>query len=201
MGHLQQIDPWKAARHEDRVDRLLDVAREKEAAAAGVAQDDDRDVVDPGSRVARLSRHCSPIGPQDPHPDLVEREAIAGREPFARSTHSSEGHGPGLVPGTRSEHARLEDPTDPVACQEHGQARDVVLVGMAEDQEVDPPIPRRQPLVERNQQAIRIRPAVDQHPPPVPALHEDRVALPDVERGDPGQAVRSIRDHENDRPD
>ncbi len=75
----------------------------------------------------------------------------------------------------------------------------MVLVRVGQDQEVDPPIPGRQPGVERQQEPIRVRSAVDQQPPAPSALDQDRVALADVEDRDPDPAVGSVRRSDHDR--
>ena len=75
----------------------------------------------------------------------------------------------------------LEDPADAIALEEQGEPGDVVLVRMGQDDRVDPPVPRRDPLVERDEQPVRIRPAVDQQSAAARALDEDRVALADIE--------------------
>ena len=53
-------------------------------------------------------------------------------------------------------------------------------------------VPRRQPPVELDEEPVRIRAAVDEHPSAAAALDEDRVALADVENRDPGGAVRPM---------
>jgi hypothetical protein len=81
---------------------------------------------------------------------------------------------------------------------------------MGEHEDVDAAVPRRQPLVEGNQQAPRIGPAIDHHAAAAATLHENPVALPDVEDDDARDAVRAMRDdqgeadrrrHEPDRRD
>ena len=57
----------------------------------------------------------------------------------------------------------------------------MVLVRVAEHDGVDPPVPRRDPLVEVDEQAVRVRPAVDQQPTAARSFDEDGIALPDVE--------------------
>ena len=55
---------------------------------------------------------------------------------------------------------------------------------------VEPPIPRRDPPIELDQEAIGIRPAVDEQSAAARALDQDRVALADIEDRDPGRASR-----------
>ena len=68
-----------------------------------------------------------------------------------------------------------------ISLEEQGKAGDVILVRMRQDQRVDASIPWRDAAVERDEQAVGIRPAVDQQPTAVRALDEDGVALSDVE--------------------
>jgi hypothetical protein len=61
---------------------------------------------------------------------------------------------------------------------------------MAQDQDVDPPIPGRDPGVELDDQALGIGSAVDQQPAAPVALDQDRVPLADVEDRDMDPPVR-----------
>ena len=71
----------------------------------------------------------------------------------------------------------------------------MVLVRVAQDDRVDPAIPRRDPPVEGDEQAIGIGAAVDEEAPAPGALDEDRIALPDVEDRDPGATPGRRGDH------
>ncbi len=77
----------------------------------------------------------------------------------------------------------------------------MVLVGMGQDEEVDPPVPRREPRVERDEQAVRVRAAVDQETTAATALDQDRVTLADVEDGHPDPPIRPIRRRDEDHDD
>ena len=85
-------------------------------------------------------------------------------------------------------HPRLEHAADPIALEQEREAGDVVLVRMAQDQRVDPAVPRRDPPIEGHEQAIGIGAAVDEEPAAPGTLDQDRVALPDIEHRDPGAA-------------
>ena len=195
VGDLEQVDARQAAREQRRVDALLDVAREQEPPPVRLAQQHDRDVVDPRSRCpAARPGPCPDRGHRTVH--ARPRRAGAGRRLRAtprggpsRSTASQAAQpGPGpRMPGsyTRPTRVPLEDP---------GEARDVVLVGMGEDDDVEAPVPRRDPLVERDEDPVRVGAAVDEHPGAGPGLEQDRVALPDVQHGDPGGASGRIAD-------
>jgi hypothetical protein len=98
-------------------------------------------------------------------------------------------------------HARLDDPADPVALEQESQAGDMILVRMADDDDIHPAVPWRQPFVERHDQAVRIRAGIEQHARAPPALDQDGVALADVEHDHRGRAVRTMMDDEGDSPD
>ena len=81
----------------------------------------------------------------------------------------------------------------------------MVLVGVGQDDDVQAPVPRRDPLVERDEDPVRVRSAIDEHPGAGPRLEEDGVALPDVQHGDPGCASGRLADgrpaeRDDDRP-
>ncbi|HEY6012856.1 MAG TPA: hypothetical protein VIU37_02580 [Candidatus Limnocylindrales bacterium] len=186
MGNLEQVDARQALGEEARVDRLLDIAHQQEAARPGLSEQDHRHVVDAGAAVGRFRRDLAPDRPQDPQGDLVDLQPIAARDDAVdRCRGSGQPGEPGCVTGPGADHARFEDAADAIPIEQHRQAGDVILVGVAEDQRVDPPIPGRDVAVERHQQAVRIGAAVDQQPSAAGALHEDAVALADVEDRDP----------------
>ena len=93
-------------------------------------------------------------------------------------------------------HAGLEHPTDPVSLEDADEAGDVVLVRVRQHDDVDPPIPGRDPRVELEQQAVRVRPAVDEHPGAVARLEQDRVPLTDVQHDEPGRPQGRVADRE-----
>ena len=65
VGDLEQVDARQPAGEQRRVDALLDVAHQQEPAAVRLAQEHDRDVVDPRAGVGRLERHGARVRPQD----------------------------------------------------------------------------------------------------------------------------------------
>jgi hypothetical protein len=177
---LEQVHPWQSARDQLRIDLLLDVTREQETSTVDLPEEHDRDVVDAGPRVGRLTRHLTGARPQDGQLDLVDREAVTRSE--CRSCGSvDEGQPePGRVPGTRSAHPRLERPPDAVPVEEQREPGDVILVRMGEHDRVQPSVPRRHAPVELDEEALGVRAAVDEDPPAGGTLDEDRVALPDI---------------------
>jgi hypothetical protein len=164
VGDLEQVEPGQAARQQDRIDLLLDVAGQQEALLAERAEQDDRDVVDRRAAIGRGARDGVAVGPQDPQVDRIEPQPVTRGEQLGRSGLQGE-IGPERVVGrSRPDHPGLEDPADSVGLDQPGQAAGVVLVRVAQDQDVDPPIPGRDPGVELDDQALGIGSAVDQQP-------------------------------------
>jgi hypothetical protein len=189
MGDLEEVHARDAAGEHDRVDVLLDVAGQQESATADLAVEHDRHVVDAGPRVGWLTGHGAPIGPEDSQADRVNRQAVTRRQTEAdRCARPAEALEPGRIARARAAHARLEDPRDPIAIQQQSQAGHVVLMGMTEDDGIDPSIPGRDVTIEHDEQAIGIRTAIDEQTATVRALHQDRIALADIEHGDPHHA-------------
>jgi hypothetical protein len=73
---LEDVDPRQAAGEQDRVDLLLDIAREQEPATRRLPEEHDRDVVDARARVGRFGGHRAGIGPEDRQSCVVDRESI-----------------------------------------------------------------------------------------------------------------------------
>ncbi len=163
VGDLEQVDGRQTGCQQGRIDLLLDIAHQQESTPTHIAEDDDGDVVDPRPAIGRLDRHVSGDRPQDAQGDLVDPQVIARGEPEAdgggRPGHPPD---PGRVAGTRSAHPGLEDAIDPVSIEEQAETRDVILVRMAQDHRVDPPVPRWDAAVEFDEEAVWIRSAVDQ---------------------------------------
>jgi hypothetical protein len=201
VGDLEQVNPGQAALQENGIDALLDVAHQKHPAAVPFAKQDDRDVVDAGAGVGRLDRDGARVGPEHPEGDPVHLEPVPGREPPGGGAVPGEVGRPGGVTRAWTQHARFHDPPDPIALEENRQPGHVVFVGMGQDQQVDPPVPRRQPGIQRNQQAIRIRPPIDEHPAAAAAVNEDRIALPDIQNADVDLPVRAMLDEQNEGDD
>ena len=202
---LEHVEAGEAASEKGRVHVILGVAGEEEPAAVRLAKEDDRGVVDPAAGGRGLRRHGVPR-PEHHHADLVEAEACAGSEGRARRTVAQRGV-PGLPARALPVHPGLEHAPDPISLQHADQARDMVLVGMGQDDEVDAPVPGWDPGVELREQPVGIGAAVDQHSPARCALDEHRVALAHVEHHEAGGTARGVaqgkggdgRDQEADR--
>jgi len=201
VGDLEHVHPGHTAGEKDRVDALLDVAGEEEPLRAERPEEDDRHVVDARSGVRRLRRYGTGVGPEDAEADIVEGEPVAGAEPARLSTLLRELRRPGTVAGARAAHPGFDDPADPISREQEGEPGDVVLVRVAEDQQVDPPIPRWQVGIERDEESVRVGTSVDEEARPAIAVDEDRVTLADVEHGDPHVTVRAARHDRPETPD
>jgi hypothetical protein len=193
VGDLEHVRVGHAPAEQDRVDPLLDVAHQQEYPPSNIELEHDRDVVDAGAIVGRSGGNASAIWPQDAERTGVDAEAVARGEMAAWLARLVEQPGEGDVAGTGSGHPRLEEVADAVTAEEADEPGRVVLVGVGEDDHVDAPVPGREARIEQRPQAIRVGPAVDEHPTARGPLDEDRVALPDVEDRDPRPAVGSRR--------
>jgi hypothetical protein len=198
MGDLQEVEPRQSPGQQAWIDVLLDVAGQQEAALTDRPQKHDRHVVDARPGVGRLGRDLAADRPEDTQTDLVDRQPVAGRDrEMGWRADLAETIEPCGVARPRAAHTRFEHPPDAVAREQQREPSNVVLVGMGQDDHVDPAIPRRDAPVELDEQPIRVRSAVDQQSTAARALDEDRIALADVEDRDPGDAGRP---RDRDRP-
>jgi hypothetical protein len=204
VGDLEDVHRLQAACNKHRVDLLLDVAGQQKSPAGSLAEQHDRHVVDARASIGRLVRHSASVWPEDTQMGVIDRDPITSRESARHEITCGRRCRPGAVARTWTMHARLVDAGDRVARQEESQAGDVVLVRVSQDQGINASIPGRQPLVERDEESVRIGAAIDQESAPAGTLDQNRVALPDVENDDPSPAVRSVerdRDAANYRCD
>ena len=88
-------------------------------------------------------------------------------------------------------HPRFEHASDVVALEQQRETGHVILVRVGQDHGIDPAIPRWDPPIERDQQAVRVRSTINQQPPASRTLDEDGIALADVEDRDAGDAPRA----------
>ena len=89
--------------------------------------------------------------------------------------------------------------SDPESIEDVDQPGDVVLVRVAQHEQVDAPREERQVRADAAQRELRVRTAVDQHRRAVRRLDEDRVALADVEHGQVEAPVRARRDRDREQ--
>jgi hypothetical protein len=191
VGHLEHVHPGQAARQEQRIHVVLDVAGEQEAAACELAQEDDRAVVDPAvvGGLHKARRRGVGVGPQDAKRGPVEADAVPGGKPPGLQAMGVEGLLPGLVGRAGERQARLEDTVHAVAVERLHQAGDMIVVGVGQDDGVQAPIPGRDVAVQGGHERRPVWPAVHQDAPAAIALDEDGIALPYVEDDDVDAAV------------
>jgi hypothetical protein len=192
VGDLEDVHRRQAARNKHRVDLLLDVAGQQKSFAGGLAEQHDRHVVDARAGIRWLIRNGVGVWPEDTQMGVVDGDPITSRQSARHETACGRRRRPGAVARTWTTHARLVDVGDLVARQEETQAGDVVLVRVRQDQGIDASVPGRQPLVERDEESVRIGAAIDKESAPAGTLDQNRVALPDIQYDDPGPAVRSV---------
>jgi len=196
VGDLEEVHPREAGGEQLRIDRLLDIAHQQEPPSADLPGKHHGDVVDARAAVRWLRRHSIADGPQHPKADLVDGESVTRRDagPDGSVTARQLSKPRGIArPGAT--HARLHHPPHVIPLEQQGQAGNVVLVRVRQDDRVDPAVPWWDPLIERDQEAIGIRPTVDQQPPAPRSLDEDRITLPDVEDRHPHDGGRASHDH------
>jgi hypothetical protein len=198
VRHLEDVNRRLArapepSRQQLWVDVLLDVAREQHAAMRQTQIEHDRHVVDRAPVVRGMERHLAAPRPQDVERRIVELDAVSGGEEDGSEAELGQDGAKGVVAGAVAEHPGLGDRPDPVAAEQQRHPGNVVLVRVAEHQQVEAPVPGRDSLVEAAQQQVRIGPAVDEHPGAARSLQQDGVALPDVQYGHPESAVGAIR--------
>lgn len=199
MGDLQEIDTGKAPSKQVRVDLLLDVPHQQEAARPDLSEEDDGYVVDAGAAVRRFPGNLAPDRPQDSQRDVIDLQPIAGGDdPMDGRTGLCQTGDPGRVAGPGPHHPGFEDAAHAIAIEKLGQTGDMVLVRVGEDQGVDPPIPGRDVRVERDQEPVRIRAAVDKEATAARPFHEDAVPLTDIEDRNTGERRRARRHHAPD---
>ena len=189
VGDLEEIEPRQAGGEQVRVDVLLDVARQQETACPDPTEQHDRHVVDARPAIRRFERDLAGDRPQDRHLDLVDIEPIAGGQsaPFwgTRAPKSIE---PGGIPRAWSACPGFEDAADAIPIEQPRQPADMVLVRVRQDDGVEPAIPRRKMSVERDQQSVGVRSAVDEQATTARPFHEDGITLADIEDRDPSDA-------------
>ena len=190
MADLQEVDLRQEATFEQQgLDRCFGVARQQSREAAVADHHHDRAVVDVAFRERGGCVGLRGIQDLD-RGRRIEEEPLA--RPCLQDTRRGLQCGIGhemVVSGVLEPDACMEQRSDPEAGQHVDQAGNVVLMGMAQHQQVDPAREERQPGAEATQRQLRVRAAVDEHDGAARRLDQDRVALADVERRDVQVAV------------
>jgi hypothetical protein len=165
MCDLEEVDSGQVVPQKGWIDAFLDIAHQQHPTVADLSEEHDRDVVDPRATIGWGRRYMAADRPQDVEPDLVDGQPVTRREPATvDADETGEPSRPLDVARTRTDHPRLEDPPDAIPVEQQRQAGDVVLVRVGEDHGVDPAVPRRDSLVEVDEQAVGVRPAIDEQP-------------------------------------
>ncbi len=97
----------------------------------------------------------------------------------------------GPIARSGAQHPRLSDDSHPVPLEEQREAGDVILVRVRQDDDVEPAVECRDPLVEEDRKPVGIGAPVDQDATSPGTLDEHGVALAHVEDRDPQPTVRS----------
>ena len=195
---LQEVDRvQQATRDESGFDRCLGIASQEGAELAERELEDDRSVVDvpfgQGSRRIGLrwiqdADRCRGI---QSHllPCAGEMDWDVGGLRIAEKAG---------VRGILEADPRVQHRTDPEAVEHLHQPGDVVLVRMAEHEQIDSARVERQVRADPTQRELGIGTAVDEHRRAARRLDEDRVALADVEHGDMQHSVRAVGDGDDE---
>ena len=195
MADLQDIDlEQEPAIDEHPFHRCLGVSRE-EGTEPSVAKDHhDRAVVD-----VALGQGCRRIGVAGVE-NLDPRQGVE-RERCALSGEGDVEHRLGwrfvqemVVRWILECDPGMQERPDSKAVEHVDEPGDVVLVRVAQHQHVDPPREERQVRPEPTQREPGVGPAVDQHRGAARRLHQDRVALSDVEHGQVQATIGPGRD-------
>ena len=114
-------------------------------------------------------------------------------EPLGNMTAIERGELPGVVSWRRlaAGAAQFEDTPDVRPAHNLGRARQVIAEGRRQDEQIHAAIPRRCPLAECPQRAVRPAPA-DDDPPPVVILDQVGDRVGGWQYGDPRRAGRSM---------
>jgi hypothetical protein len=86
--------------------------------------------------------------------------------------------------------AGVEDGPDPESRQDLDQPGDVILVRMAQHEQVDAAREEREIGAQPAEGELGVRTTIDEHGGAVRRLDQDRVTLTDVQHGDVQEAVR-----------
>ncbi len=193
VGNLQEVEARAALRdagsEQPRIDVILDVTREQEAALPEPQIEDERGIVDGASTARRALRQRPCRWPEDMDGGAVKPDLVALREdcrvvPATLQLTAIRG-----IAGTVAVHPVLRDSGDGIPLEQQRQTSHVILVRVGQDDQIETPVPRRKARVERGQKLVRIRASVDQQPPAARPLEQQRIALADIQDRDPEASV------------
>lgn len=195
MCHLEHVNrlTCDSIGQELWVHLLLRVAGEQEPALADPDVQYDRHVVDARACVGCFARNLAAPWPQDVDRGSIERQAGRGREGDVASRAAAEDLAEGGIAGSRPQHPRISNDLDSVPLEKQRQAGDMILVGMGEDDQIDPPIVGRNALVKARREQVRIRASVHQDAAAARSFQQDCVALSNVQHRHLEPVIRPAR--------
>jgi len=206
VAGLEEVDRRQTALLEDGLHVGLRVAGQEEAPALERPEEDERRIVHLATVVGRRGRDAPGVGPEHVDRDAVQLESVTRSQSRRGRAARRQQRRQCLVAGAGTRHPRLDDLPDAVALEDEREPGHVILVGMGEDDEVDPAVPGRDAGIEGDDEAVGVGAAVDEHAAAARAGHEDGIALADVEDGDVDAAVgagrgRDEKDRHGEGPD
>lgn len=147
MGDLEQIGTTArrdARREQLRIDVVLHVAHEQEAARA-VAQVQDHGGVVDDTTVVRGTLGDGPTpGPPGDRDRVIDADLVARRQAAAEAAIGAQPFPERDITGSGAQHPILRHAPDVIALQQQGEAGHVVLVRMGEHDQVQAAVPWRQ---------------------------------------------------------
>ena len=196
---LEDVDRrQEPARDERRLYRRLGVAGQQGREAAHPQEQHDRAVVDVALGKGRCRIGLARIQHLD-RGRLPEPKGVSGaQDPNRYRGVVRIGH-QAAVGDVGEGDARVENRADPEAVEHVHEPRDVVLVRVAEHEQVDAAGEEGQVPANASQGELRVRPPVDEHRGSIGGLDQNRVALADGEHRQMQQAVRLRRDRDDEQ--
>jgi hypothetical protein len=182
VSDLEDIDDGEdVAVDQRRLDRGLGVPGQEGVEAAMAEHQDHRPVVDVAFREWCCGVDICRVQDLDRRRP-VERDDLsgAGEDEVRARAHRRIGQEP-MVSRILVRDAGMEDSSDLKALEHVDEAGDVILVGMTEHHQVDASCEEGQVRAETAQREPWVRAAVDQHRCAVRCLHEDGIALSDIQ--------------------
>ena len=199
VADLQHIDDEECPpAHEDCLDGCFGIPGKQRGEPAIANQHDHRSVVD-----VALGERRSRIGLRRVH-DLdrggrIEHETLTGSRECAADLPIGHFGYESSVRRVLERNAGMEYGADMESVQHLDQSRDVVLVRMAQNEQVDAAREEREVGPQPSERQLRIRATVDQHRRARGGLQEDRVALADVEGRQVETPVRTRYDRYDEK--
>ena len=149
VRNLEDINPRQAASQQPRIHVVLGVTGQQEAAPGRLAKQHDGRVVyvPPGAAGGRL--HAAGLRPQDADGDCPQTQDVTSCEHRAwRSPRATKERIPCAPPWAAAAHPGLKHAANSISLERPDQPRNMILVRMRQDDNVQPAVPRRHNGVE-----------------------------------------------------